>query len=301
MVGDNNEGVGTETRSYKIGGIYITVSADRPLAESTFAAKIQKFSVAEVGGDVIVLNHHFDLPAFPDPPFGTAVYDRPPWKIYHSGSTWTYLSVAPGQGGPTCYQRADFNDPHTLAEVYHVRDTELNRGDLQSLTLFPTDQILLSRLLAYRQGCILHAAGLQIGGQGFAFVGHSEAGKTTISRLLMGEGQLLCDDRVILRRRPEGFRVYGTWSHGDIPIVSPNSAPLRAVFLLEQAPENRLIRLEPGEAVRALPQFVVRPLVTRDWWEKVLDTIGHLAREVPVYRLRFDKSGRICKALLELL
>jgi hypothetical protein len=71
--------------------------------------------------------------------------------------------------------------------------------------------------------------------------------------------------------------------------------------LLEQAPENQLIRLEPREVVRALPQFVIKPLLTRDWWEQVLDTVGALARSVPVYRLRFDKSGQVWELLQELL
>ena len=41
-----------------------------------------------------------------------------------------------------------------------------------------------------------------------------------------GRGEVLCDDRNIVRRSPGGFRVYGTWSHGEVPIVSSASAPL---------------------------------------------------------------------------
>ncbi len=87
-----------------------------------------------------------------------------------------------------------------------------------------------------------------------------------------------------------------------MPVVSPKSAPLRAVFLLEQAPENKLVPIvDKKEIVRNLPFFVVKPLVTKDWWEKTLDLVGALAREVPVYRLRFDKSGRIIEVLRSLL
>ena len=174
-------------------------------------------------------------------------------------------------------------------------------GNLYSLTLFPTDQILLARVLADRQGCCLHAAGLVIDGQGFAFVGHSEAGKTTLTRQLMPHGEVLCDDRIIIRNWPDGFKVYGTWSHGDIPLVSPASAPLRALLRLEQAPENRLLPVEPRQVIRLLPQYIVRPLVTKDWWEKTLDLVGAVARQVPVYRLRFDTSGRVIETLRELI
>lgn len=169
------------------------------------------------------------------------------------------------------------------------------------MTFFSSDQILLARVLADRGGCYLHAAGLIIEGQGLGFVGHSEAGKSTITRQLMPYGEVLCDDRVIIREWAEGFKIYGTWSHGEIPLVSPASAPLRALLLLEQAPENSLQRLAPGEVARELPQFIVRPLVTKDWWEKTLDLVGAVARRVEVYRLRFDRSGRVIETLRSLL
>ena len=147
--------------------------------------------------------------------------------------------------------------------------------------------------LADRQACLLHACGMVIQNHGLVFVGHSEAGKTTTARMLMDQGELLCDDRIIIRRWPEGFQVHGTWSHGEIAEVSSGSAPLRAVFVLEKALENRIIRLEPSQVVRTLPQFVIKGVVTRDWWENILDTIAQLAQQVPVYRLRLDKSGAV--------
>jgi hypothetical protein len=140
------------------------------------------------------------------------------------------------------------------------------------------------------------------GGQGFLFVGHSGAGKSTIVIQLKEEGEILCDDRMIVRRWPECFHIHGTWSHGDVPTVSPASAPLRAIFLLEQAPHNRLIPImERKEIVRRLPFFVIKPLVTADWWEKTLDLVGQMAHEVPVYRLQFDRSGQVGKILRSLI
>ncbi len=74
--------------------------------------------------------------------------------------------------------------------------------------------------------------------------------------------------------------------------VSAASAPLRAVLFLEKASDNRLVRIEdPREVARRLPLYVVKPLVTADWWEKVLSLVGKLVGEVPAYRLRFDRSG----------
>ena len=85
------------------------------------------------------------------------------------------------------------------------------------------------------------------GGQGLLFVGHSEAGKSTTVKMLQGKAEILCDDRNIVRRWPEGFRVHGTWSHGEVPLVSAASAPLSAIFFLHKSKQNRLMRLRTAK------------------------------------------------------
>ncbi|MBC8446556.1 MAG: hypothetical protein H8D78_02290 [Chloroflexi bacterium] len=95
--------------------------------------------------------------------------------------------------------------------------------------------------------------------------------------------------------------MYGTWSHGEWPVVSANSAPLRAILFLEQAPENRLLPLDDRqEIVRRLLACLIKPFVTADWWEKTLDLVEQMARELPCYVLRFDKSGAIVEELVRL-
>ena len=176
--------------------------------------------------------------------------------------------------------------------------------------MFPSDQILVARLLADRNGCYLHSAGAILDGAGMLFVGHSDAGKSTITRLLMDaplQIEILCDDRNIVRRwegDPRGrpcWRVYGTWSHGDVPDVSPASAPLRAICFIEQAEENTLTPLtDRGEITRRLLACVIKPFVTAAWWRKTLDLIEQMGREVPCHVMRFDKSGEIVAGLVRL-
>ena len=134
------------------------------------------------------------------------------------------------------------------------------------------------------------------------FVGHSEAGKSTITRFLMASGdgdvEILCDDRNIVRRTDEGWRIYGTWSHGDVPVVSSASAPLRAILFLEKAAENTLTPLtDRREVARRLLACLIKPFVTAEWWSKTLDLVGRMAPEIPAYLMRFDKSGEIVAKL----
>ncbi|WP_321492454.1 hypothetical protein [uncultured Desulfobacter sp.] len=50
--------------------------------------------------------------------------------------------------------------------------------------MFPTDQILMGRILAYRNGCIMHSLGVSLDNQGLLFVGHSDAGKSTMACIM---------------------------------------------------------------------------------------------------------------------
>jgi hypothetical protein len=54
-------------------------------------------------------------------------------------------------------------------------------------------------------------------------------------------------------------------------------------------------------AARLLAQYVVKSLVTADWWEQVLALIENMAREVPAYRLEFDRSGRMTDMIGKIL
>jgi len=287
-------------RCYQLGGITLRVEADLPISEGTFAPLFKLFEVVEPGDDLISIRHHFALPDLAGQDLGQLVYRRPPWAIYRRNGSWIYLGISPDADDPSLHRVAVFNQEHTRGRIHTPNADAFRRGQLGSLTLFPTDQILLARVLADRQGCYLHAAGIVLEGRGLAFVGHSGAGKSTMVKLLQGRGEILCDDRIIVRRWPGGWRIHGTSSHGEVPDVSPASAPLRALLFLEQAQENRLVALERPEVIRRLPLYVVKPLVTADWWEKTLAMLEALVRQVPAYRLLFDKSGRIAEALQQL-
>jgi hypothetical protein len=198
---------------------------------------------------------------------------------------------------------AVFNHDHSRATIYHGDDQKdfYLEGNLHSLTLFPTDQILLARVLSDRGGCYLHSAGVILEDKGLLFVGHSDAGKSTMAMMLKEKAEILCDDRIIVRERPEGFRIYGTWSHGDVAEVSANSAPLQAMLFLEQAKQNRLIPIDDKrQRFKKLLPYLIKPLETRDWWDRMLSLVQRIAHEAPCYSLQFDKSGGVIELLRKL-
>jgi len=293
-------------RYYAIAGITLQVESDLPYRADTFKPKFEAFAVDGPGEDTVVLHHHFALPELENLDLGPCVYEQLPWAIHESRWGWTYLGIPPARAerrlgvSRVIVVTAD----HAAARFFNGPDQlgMFERGGLASLTLLPTDQVMLARLLADRGGCFLHSCGIVLDGAGVLFVGESGAGKSTAMEQFAAVSRPLCDDRNIVRVWPDGIRVHGTWSHGTVPIASPESAPLGAVCFLRQARENRVRPVaSAAEAAKGLVPRLVRPLVVGDWWPRTLDVVETIVREVPCYELSFDRTGGIVELLRDAL
>ncbi len=288
------------TRYFDIGGMTVEVHSDLPIHDRTFAPKFRHFQTDRPGADRIAIRHHFAIPPGDPAGRGREVYRRAPWSIRRRGSEWVYAGISPDPACPRLHCLAVVDDAHSRAEIFADRGRRFRRGNLDTLTMFSTDQVLLAAALAPRGGAILHAAGAIIDGKGLLFAGHSGAGKSTTVRMLRPQAQILCDDRVIVRPAGGRLRVYGTWCHGDVAEVSGGSAPLAAVFFPVQARENRLVPVTDARSVVSrLLACLVKPLVTSRWWERSLDLVEAMVRETRFYEMRFDRSGGIAGHIRE--
>jgi hypothetical protein len=289
---------------FRIADITLQIESDLPFAGNTFSDKLELFRIPAHGSDVVTIRHHFGLPEMSGWDFSREKYRKEPWAIYQTDAGWIYLGILPDGFNEQLWKVVVFNDDYSQADIYHPDAGGFIQGGATSLTLFPSDQILVARLLADRHGCYLHSAGAIINGAGMLFVGHSEAGKSTTTQMLMDAGidaEILCDDRNIVRHQDGQWLIFGTWSHGELPAVSPRPAPLHAMCFIEKATGNRITPIEDRrEIVRRLLATVIRPLMTAEWWEKTLTVVERMAREIPAYRMEFDKSGSIVAELRRL-
>lgn len=291
----------TYRRYYECGGITIRVESDLPITDSTFHPKFKLFEVKGPGKNTISIRHHFSLPDIDSQNLGRQIYRKPPWAIYKKENSWIYLGIPPFSENKHLHRVVIFNHNHTRARIYNDGEEAFLNGNLHSLTLFPTDQILLARVLADREGGYLHSSGVILEGKGLLFAGHSDAGKSTVVTMFKDHAEILCDDRMIVRNWQEGFRIHGTWSHGDVSKISSNSAPLKAILFLEHSCQNRLIPLnDKKKVIGKLLACMIKPFVTPDWWNKMLTLIERIAQEVPCYTLEFDKSGRVIDIVKDL-
>ena len=113
-----------------------------------------------------------------------------------------------------------------------------------------------------------------------------------------GQAKILCDENIILRRHSDGFKIYGTWIHGEVPNISGDSVPLKAIFLLHKARVNCIQLVKDKQKInkRLLP-CLMRSFVTAESWHNILSLIEKTTNEIPCYLLYFDKSGKIVSLL----
>ncbi len=152
------------------------------------------------------------------------------------------------------------------------------------------------------EGMILHGSATSLRGQGRAFVGPSQAGKTTIVRRCRDHaaGTVLNDDRILIWRSQQGFQVSGTPWPGELREVSPVTVPLVQLCILRKAQANRFVSLPPVQRLTRLIPEAFLPIWTREGMEGLMEIATRLAEEVPAGELQFVNDPSVAGFLQEL-
>ena len=281
--------------TFEIGGISLSIDSDLPRKKETFASKFQLFRCTNEVDVSVTIHHHCGLPKIRDS--GEEIYHHAPWIIYERPSHYTYRMFVEGDNETPLL--AIFNKEYTESHIYKGEGyvKAFKKGNLTSLLCFPTDQILFAPLLAERKGIILHGSGLIFKGKGYLFVGHSDAGKTTLVKIFHHHAKILNDDRMIVKKEDGSFYLYGTPWHGDLSLVASDRVLLKAIFFLNQSEGNRIKRTEGLQAFKRLYGCTIKALITEIWAKKALDICQSLSGEVPCYDLYFDKTEGVISTI----
>ena len=167
-------------------------------------------------------------------------------------------------------------------------------------------RIVHTLVLAQEGGFLLHAASAIRNGKAFLFAGVSGAGKTTISRLAPSDVTLLTDEISYVRqdvlegaeeglpKQNHGYVAYGTPFTGELAKLGENvSAPISALYLLSQGPENRIDPIAPGHAVRELLANVLFFAEDQELVQRAFHAACEFVSRVPVSRLTFVPDTRV--------
>jgi hypothetical protein len=221
--------------------------------------------------------------------------------IFGSGGVWSLYRID-GQDaivlgatplGSVPYKIALFNKDIKQVAIYSEAE-QLPSGLFPNPLEYPLSEILMICLLAQGRGLMVHACGIDVGGQGYLFAGNSTHGKSTIAKLWSESGAtVLNDDRIIVREKDGQFWMYGTPWHGDFNKVSSKALPIRKIFFLKQEEKNSAVPRKGVEAVSMLLTRAFPPLWDQNGMDYTLGLLDRIASKLPCYELHFLPDKRI--------
>jgi hypothetical protein len=177
-------------------------------------------------------------------------------------------------------------------------DPVARRGNIrQSANQYSIDAVLRivhTLVLATQGGFLLHSASAVRNRKAFLFAGVSGAGKTTISRLAPPDVTLLTDEISYVRKRGDKYFAYGTPFTGELAKLGENtSAPVAALYLLAQGPENRIDPVPVADAGRGLLSNMLFFAEDQEMVHWAFKAACDFVDRVPVYRLTFVPDTRV--------
>jgi hypothetical protein len=154
-------------------------------------------------------------------------------------------------------------------------------------------RITHSLVLAEQGGFLVHAASAVRNGSAYLFAGVSGAGKTTMSRLAPLDATVLTDEISYVRKMGTAYRAYGTPFAGELARPGANtSAPLHALYLLEQGPSNRIEPVTQADAARSLMRHILFFAHEKELVARVFDSVLQFVSHIEISRLVFTPDAR---------
>lgn len=279
----------------RIAGLTISVSSADPSLVPRASEPSARFVVA--GGGPADIDLSIERAATMPEPGGTPLFDSGAvWSMFDDGGR-IRIDCHSELFGDAPYKVAYFDRDFTTGRV--LMRADLFDGAVDALE-YPLDEVIVAHLLARGRGVELHSCGI-IGADGWGrmFVGQSGAGKSTTGRLWSAaeDVEIVSDDRVIVREVSGEWRMFGTPWHGEAALSSPSSAPLDAIFLLQQAAATRLVDVGPAEAAARLFACTFPLFHDGRALAFTLDCIDRLVAAVPVRVLEFTPDRSVVEAV----
>jgi len=166
---------------------------------------------------------------------------------------------------------------------------ELNPNPLHA----PMRDHLFHNRFAALDIAICHGSHVDYEGRSLVFIAKSGTGKTTTGLLWQDAGyRLLNDEKNLLFVRDDtAFAATSFW-HGSYPLTIPGEQPLAGIFLLVQAPENKLVAVPPARAVARLLANTFSERYHKENFQRVIAAYTEVVERVPVFELHCTPDQR---------
>ena len=207
------------------------------------------------------------------------------WALWEEGGDLIICSGYFNQAAARCFCRLDRDGK--AAEVF----LDPAREDGSNPLRYPIDQILSWGPLAKCGGLILHSAVAVRDGVGWVFSGRSGAGKSTLAEQCHRAGwKILNDDRVMVFKRGDQWRVAGTPWHGSGRFAEGEKGSLGGVLFIEKSGRDRAVRMDPAAVRYSLLDVAAVPWFEDNWSQAALNVADRFAREASFFRLECTRN-----------
>lgn len=161
---------------------------------------------------------------------------------------------------------------------------------------YPMGPIIMHYMTLKSDAVMMHASCAFDGEKARIFTGFSGAGKSTMSKIWSGAGNLIInDDRLIVRKQDDSFYVYNTpMYYRDIP----KKAKLNSIFLISHSPENKIKKLDGASAITKVMAFSIQNNFDRQFIQDRLNLFSQLCSKVAVYELGFVPDQQVVPFVL---
>lgn len=141
--------------------------------------------------------------------------------------------------------------------------------------------------LLYYQAFILHSSFISWQNNGILFTAPSGTGKSTQADLWKKyeDADIYNGDRTIIRKIDGKYYGFGSPYAGSSGIYRNDSAPIKAIIVIEQGPDNVIRRLRGREAFLPLFRETLMNTWNKEYMEKMTDLLMDAAYQIPVYHL----------------
>ena len=154
-------------------------------------------------------------------------------------------------------------------------------------------RLLTAYSLLPRAGVLLHSAAVVEAGRAHLFIGHSGAGKSTVSRLARSRGRLVLSDdlNAVVVDAGGQAHVVGSPFIGELGARVATSYPLEGIFRLEKATVDEVRSMTHAETIASL--LACAPFVNRDPHrvDELWRNVERLASSAPAGVLSFRREG----------
>ena len=202
-------------------------------------------------------------------------------------------------------EEAEYSISNTLEEIVAWKESHNEEGELNYLEILLI-QDKVAKLLAKDNIFIMHGSSIYINdiSHGYIFIGPSGIGKSTHVRKLKDYYKdnlvIINDDKPFISLLNNNYYIYGSPWSGKSHISSNVRASLKGIFILQQAKDNSISRIDPKASINYLFKQLYIPKGNESS-NKGLDFLIKLAKEVPIYSLKCNLENGAVNYMKELI